>query len=159
MEKAFDRRIYTRSEQSNSRLDISKFPGQQQMKTLPNCFQKNLKLFREVIIGPVSFQTLPPTATIYRLAARPSKCSNRFIQQDFKYQSLYAIPPFSMKGRLLRKVQNDQTNMIIVTPAYQSQTWYPILLKMNIKNPVLLPNHPKILLSPEGKIISPIQNS
>ena len=60
---------------------------------------------------------------------------------------------------VLRKVQRDQKNMIIVTPAWRSQPWYPILLKMTIKNPILLPNHPKVLLSPERKIHPLIQNS
>ena len=36
---------------------------------------------------------------------------------------------------------------------------YPILLKMTIKNPIFLPNHPKVLLSPEGKIHPLIQSS
>ena len=78
-ENTFDSRIYTQSEQSNSRLGIPKLPGQQRMETLPNCFQTNLQSFRETIIGPVCFQTLPPTATIHNLATRPSKSSNRCI--------------------------------------------------------------------------------
>ena len=78
-ENTLDSRIYTQSEQSNSRLGILKLPGQQRMETLPNCFQTNLQSFRETIIGPVSFQTLPPTATIHSLVTRLSKCSNRYI--------------------------------------------------------------------------------
>ena len=42
--------------------------------------------------------------------------------------------------------------MIIVTPAWQSQAWYRMLLKMFIKNPILLPIHPKSLVIAEGKI-------
>ena len=75
-ENTFDSRIYTQSEQSNSRLGISKLPGQQEMETLPNCFQTSLQSFRETIIGPVCFQILPPNVTIRSLAIRPSKCSN-----------------------------------------------------------------------------------
>ena len=75
-ENTFDSRIYTYSEQSSSRLGIPKLPGQQWMETLPNCFQTNLQSFSETVIGPVCFQTLPPTATINNLAIRPSKCSN-----------------------------------------------------------------------------------
>ena len=33
--------------------------------------------------------------------------------------------------------------MIMVTSARQSQSWYPVLLKMTVKNPILLPDHPK----------------
>ena len=64
------------------------------------------------------------------------------------YQFLYAFSSFWMIGRVLRKVKKDQINMIIVTPAWQSQSWHPVLLKMI--NPVLLPNHPKVLLSREN---------
>ena len=49
--------------------------------------------------------------------------------------------------------------MIIVTPAWQSQSGYQILLKMTIKNMILSPNRLKVLLSPEGKIHPLIQNS
>ena len=44
-ENTFDSRIYTKSEQSNSRLGIPKLPGQQRMETLPNCFRTNLQSF------------------------------------------------------------------------------------------------------------------
>ena len=40
--------------------------------------------------------------------------------------------------------------MIIVTPAWQSQAWYRMLLKIFIKNPILLPIHPKSLVIAEG---------
>ena len=49
--------------------------------------------------------------------------------------------------------------MIMVTLAWQSQSWYPILLKMTVKNPIILPDHPKVLLSKEGQINPLIQNS
>ena len=42
---------------------------------------------------------------------------------------------------------------------WQSQSQYQILLKMIIENPILYSNHPKVLLSLEGKIHPLIQNS
>ena len=49
------------------------------METLPNCFWRNLQSFRETIVGPVSFQTLPPTVAINSLATRTLKWINRCI--------------------------------------------------------------------------------
>ena len=49
--------------------------------------------------------------------------------------------------------------MTMVTLAWQSQSWYPIPLKLTIKNPMLLPDHPKFLRSTEGQINHLIQNS
>ena len=62
-------------------------------------------------------------------------------QQDWIYQFLYAFPPFSIIGRALRKLPKDKKNMIIVTPGLQSQSWYPILLKMKVRNSILLPKY------------------
>ena len=87
----------------------------------------------------------------------PQSVATDAFQQDRKYQFLYPFPSLSMVERVLRKVQKDQINMI--TGAWQSQSWYLILLKMTIKNPILLPNYRKLLLSPAGKIHPLIQNS
>ena len=143
-ENTFDSRIYTQSEELDNKLGIAKLPG---------------KSFRETIVGPVCFQTLPLNATIHSLPTRHSIVATDAIQQDWKHQFRYAFLPFSMIGRVLRKVKKDQINMIIVITAWQSQSWYPILLKMTIKNPCLLPKHPKVLLSPEEKIHTLIRNS
>ena len=48
--------------------------------------------------------------------------------------------------------------MIMVTLAWQSQSWYPILLKMTIKNSMLLSDHPKVSRCTEGQINHLIQN-
>ena len=89
----------------------------------------------------------------------PQSIATDALHQDWKNQFCYAFPPFSLIGRVLRKVQKDQTKLIIVTPAWQSQSWYPTLLKMAIADPFLLPKHQKILLNPEGKIHPLVQNS
>ena len=121
------------------------------METLPNYFQTNLQSFSETIIGSACFQTLAPTPTIYSLKDA--------FQHDWKYQFLYAFPPSSMIGRVLRKVKKKrQTNMIMVIFARNSQSWYPVLFKMIMKSPGLLPDDPKFLLSPEGESHPLIQN-
>ena len=130
------------------RLGIPKLPGQQRMETLPNCFQKNLQSFREAIIGPVCFQTLLPTATIHSLATRPSNYSNRCISTGLEipinaYFSTILNDRKSVKESLKRPDQQDHCY----------SCW-----KLFIKNPFLIPNHPKVLLSPEGKTHPLIQN-
>ena len=62
----------------------------------------------------------------------------------------YAFPPFGLVGKCLAKIRKDQSTVVIVTPAWQTQIWYPLLLEMSIETPILLPPHPKILLDPQG---------
>ena len=85
------------------------------METLSNYFQTNLQSFREAIFGTFCSQTLPSTAN-------PQTVPTDAFQQDWKYQFMCPFPPFL-------KVQRDKTNMIIVTPSWQSQSWYQILFK------------------------------
>ena len=89
----------------------------------------------------------------------PQSIATYALHQDWKNQFCYPFPPFSLIGWVLRKVQKDQTKLIIVMPAWQTQSWYSTLLKMAISNAFLLPKHQKILLNPEGKIHSLVQNS
>ena len=60
----------------------------------------------------------------------------------------YAFAPFCLIGRVLENTQSDQATLIVVTPGCQTQSWYPLLLQMSIKNPLLLPSIPDLLTGP-----------
>ena len=51
----------------------------------------------------------------------------------------YAFPPFSVIGRLLRKVECDQAEVLLVAPLWPTQVWFPLLLSLLVAPPVLLP--------------------
>ena len=140
-------------------MDILKLPGQQRMETLPNCFQTNLPWFRETLLDLIASSLCHQLPRYIVWQPNLQSVATDAFKQDWKHQFLFAFPPFSMIGRLLSKVQKDQTNMIIVLPAWQSQSWYPTLSKRTFKNSILLPNHPKVLVIPEWKIHPLIQNS
>ena len=48
--------------------------------------------------------------------------------------------------------------MLIVASTCQSQVWYPILLRMSIEKPLLLPHHQYLLLKYQGQIYPLIKN-
>ena len=63
----------------------------------------------------------------------------------------YAFPPFSVIGRCLQLVQSQRVeHLVIVTPVWPTQTWYPLLLTLCIDFPILLPVQ-KDLLTREGR--------
>lgn len=52
----------------------------------------------------------------------------------------YIFPPFSLIGRILQKLQDDEVSKaIIVLPEWAKQPWYIMLLNMLIGIPVRLP--------------------
>ena len=48
--------------------------------------------------------------------------------------------------------------MLIASSTWQSQVWYPTLLKMLIEKPLLLPHNPYLLLNQQGQIHPSITN-
>ena len=60
----------------------------------------------------------------------------------------YAFPPFNLISKTLEKVMIDKAEIILVAPVWQAQHWWPVLLKLLISQPVLLPNNQTLLLDP-----------
>ena len=64
---------------------------------------------------------------------------------QWDYLLLYAFPPFSLIGRVLRKIELEHCEGIVVVPYWTTQPWYSKLTRMLIDCPFLLPR--KDLLS------------
>ena len=73
---------------------------------------------------------------------------------------MYTFTPFALIGRVLQKVNQDQCRMLITTPAWLSQPWFLGLLKIFVKNSLLLPVLKDLLRDPAGMLNLPVmQNS
>ena len=88
-------------------------------------------------------------------------------QRSWKYQKGYAFPPFSLIGRVLRKVQMLQAQILLETSTWQSQSWYPRLLQISVEKPILIPQVEDIYMGPnlekhpsieKGKLTSDLDN-
>ena len=62
------------------------------------------------------------------------------LQQNWTHMFPYAFPPLTLIGKVSKKVITDKTRLIIITPIWHSHPWYPILLNLSIRNPLLLPH-------------------
>ena len=84
----------------------------------------------------------------------PFSIATDALQQNWSvHRCLYAFPPFSLILRILRKVDQEKVEkLILVTPDWQTQVWYPRVMEMSIANPILLPKLDKLLINPSGQI-------
>ena len=74
------------------------------------------------------------------------------MQQDWNKMFGFAFPLFSLIGRVINKVLRENVEaMILVTPTWQTQAWYTLLLRMSIQRPLLLPAPPNLLLNTLGE--------
>ena len=51
--------------------------------------------------------------------------------------------------RCLAKLREEKGELILVTPVWPTQAWYPSLLEMSVSLPILLPCDPKLLQGPQ----------
>jgi hypothetical protein len=71
--------------------------------------------------------------------------------QTWSKLKAYAFPPFSLIGKCLAKTGKERAELLLIAPTWQAQPWFPRLLQMAVAKPILLPPHPKLLLSPKGE--------
>ena len=62
----------------------------------------------------------------------------------------YAFPPFNLILRTLRKAQREKTRLILITPHWPSQPWWPLATEMCAEPPLLLPRRPDLITYPDG---------
>lgn len=60
----------------------------------------------------------------------------------------YMFPPFSLLPRILQKIEEDQTEAVLVAPIWPTQAWWPSLLHLVVGTAYSLPNPQKTLYLP-----------
>ena len=72
--------------------------------------------------------------------------------QAWSQDYLYVFPLLCLISRILHKVGQERTpSMLLITPTWHTQPWYPSLLQMSIETPVILPRIKSLLKDPLGK--------
>ena len=68
------------------------------------------------------------------------------LHQIWGNQFLYAFSPFCLILQVLKKVSYDQTEkMLLITPTWESQIWYPLLQELSIVRLLLLPRNTSLI--------------
>ena len=97
--------------------------------------------------------------TYFSWSQDPLSQAADFFQQNWFHKSIYAFPPFCMISKVLSKVLKDKVPMmILVTPAWPSQLWYPEAMRMSIQQPILLTWRRDFLKNPKREIHPLVQN-
>jgi len=68
----------------------------------------------------------------------------------------YAFPPFSLIGRCLKKILENQAQGILVVPLWKSQSWYPKLLRLLMEPPAVTEPRRTLLTLPGIQQLHPL---
>ena len=72
-------------------------------------------------------------------------------------KGLYAFPPFCLVGKVLAKVIQDKSqNLVLVTPWWSSQPWFPLLKSLAITQPRFLKETKRTLVFPHSQDLYPL---
>lgn len=71
---------------------------------------------------------------------------------EWKKWFFYAFPPFSIILRVLRKIENEGSNGIVVVPLWESQPWFPLFLSLLEAEPIILEPDIKLIRSSRREI-------
>ena len=144
---------FTRESQLQGRLGISAQEIFLRMETMPSNFQQNMpNIGEETRNRPVCFKLSNQLPSYYSWKSDPSSLGTDALQQKWYHKSLYAFPPFALIHKVLKKVEEEKVSpLIIVTPTWQTQSWYPELLRLSIGNPIILPLKEDLLKGPRNQ--------
>ena len=72
-------------------------------------------------------------------------CAEDAFSLDWSQYVFYAFPPFSVILMMLQKIKMDGAKGVCVVPNWPTQLWYPKLMRMVVKPPVMA-RHSRTLL-------------
>ena len=68
----------------------------------------------------------------------------------------YALPPFSLLGRMVQKIRRDQSMCLVIAPIWPTESWYTDLLQILIDNPIILPTQRTLLTIKSTNKVHPL---
>ena len=70
----------------------------------------------------------------------------------------YAFPPFCLIGKCLQKIENEKAEVLMIIPKWPTQTWFSLLLRLLVADPIILPQMPNLLIQPNSEVKHPLNN-
>ena len=107
----------------------------------------------------ICFQTISSDENLLFMEAGSIEPNSRCLPIKLVPQKSMLFPSFFMIPRVWSNVLKEKVSMmILVTPAWPSQLWYPEAMRMSIQKPILLTWRRDVLKNPKGEIHPLVQN-
>ena len=82
----------------------------------------------------------------YSWRADPGAVATDAFRQSWKEVGLFAHPPWCLIARVLQKVRLEEATLVVVTPLWRAQPWFPVIVSMLVDLPLILPVGPGTLI-------------
>jgi len=81
----------------------------------------------------------------------PEATATDAFMQDWSQQRGYANPPWCLIHRCLSKVKQQLARVVLITPFWKTQSWFPVVLELLEDYPLLLPTLSDLVVMPTGQ--------
>ena len=82
----------------------------------------------------------------------PNSLGTDTLQQNWYHKSLCAFPPYTLIHKVLKKVEEEKVpSLIMATPTWQTQSWYPEFLRVSVRDPIIFPLKDDLLKGPQNQ--------
>ena len=78
--------------------------------------------------------------------------------QDWSKALGFAHPPWCLISRVLGKIKMEKATVVLITPLWQTQAWFPTLIEMIIDFPIMLPRQEILDPSPSSRRVKTNSN-
>ena len=100
--------------------------------------------------GPVCVQDYQTIPRFFSWKPDPLAEAVDAFKQTWTGFTGYANPPWGLIGRCVQYILQQGATIVLITPLWPGQPWYPTLFPLLLDNPRLLPLSPDLLMSPQG---------
>ena len=77
------------------------------------------------------------------------------LSQDWQGRSMYMFPPFPLLNKVIQKLRSTQAaEVVLIAPWWQSQSWFPHLLRLCVEHPLAFPYRQDLLSQQDQKYVS-----
>ena len=108
------------------------------MEMHPVIFDKICKRWGTPVVDLFASRLNAKLDTYFSWKPDPGATAVDAFTEDWSEHNFYAFPPFNMIGRVLRKVENDNAQGIIVVPYWPTQHWFSKFTRMCTQIPCIL---------------------
>ena len=152
-------RVPSQQTERDSRSGVKKQFRLLGMETSSPVISENLSTEENSRDRSICFQIISSDQDLLFVEDRSIEPSSRCLPKNWFHKSLYVFRPYCMIPKILSKVRKEkEPMMILVTPAWPSQMWYPEAMRMSIQQPILLTWRRDLLKNPQGEIPPLVQN-
>ena len=117
----------------------------------PHVFQKIQESMGPLEVDLFASRLTRQLPHFYSWRADPEAAATDAFMQDWSHLRGFANPPWCLISRCLSKVKAEGARIVLVTPLWNTQPWFPVVLELLEDYPRRLVNQPDLVVLPVGQ--------